>query len=81
MCGCHSDAGPVERSVTGLDFVVTGMSCGSCATKVTEAVRGVPGVTDVEVDVATGRLTVAGDVRDADVTAAVSGAGYATTRS
>ncbi|MFE9748306.1 heavy-metal-associated domain-containing protein [Saccharothrix saharensis] len=52
------------------------MTCQSCASKVANAVRDVPGVTDVEVDLATGRLTVAGEADDLAITAAVTGAGY-----
>jgi len=59
-------------------FTVSGMTCEHCVASVTEEVAEVAGVTDVRVDLATGRLEVAGDrpVADADVRAAVEGAGY-----
>ncbi|MFI9010964.1 heavy-metal-associated domain-containing protein [Actinosynnema sp. NPDC053489] len=78
MCSCQANAGTatVEKSLGGVDFLVQGMTCGSCAAKVSAAVRGVPGVEDVEVDLGTGRLTVAGDVDEPAITAAVIGAGY-----
>ena len=31
-------------------FTVTGMTCGHCVAHVTEEVKAIPGVTDVEVD-------------------------------
>ncbi len=58
-------------------YTVQGMTCGSCATKVTHAVDQIPGVIETDVDVTTGRLTVAGpDVDDASVRKAISEAGY-----
>lgn len=59
-------------------YAVTGMTCGHCVSSVTEEVGGLPGVTDVDVDLATGRLTVTGDAA-ADIDAvrrAVEEAGY-----
>ncbi|NUT94326.1 MAG: heavy-metal-associated domain-containing protein [Saccharothrix sp.] len=64
----------------GLDFVVQGMTCGGCASKVTGAVQGVAGVTDVEVDLSGGKLSVTGAVDESAITAAVEGAGYAVSR-
>ena len=59
-------------------FTVTGMTCGHCVSSVTEEVSQVPGVTDVQVDLATGGLTVTSEapVDDAAVRAAVEEAGY-----
>ena len=59
-------------------YTVTGMTCGHCVSSVTEEVSQVPGVTDVDVDLATGGLTVTSDtpVDDAAVQAAVEEAGY-----
>jgi copper chaperone CopZ len=59
-------------------FTVVGMTCGHCVSSVTEEVSQVPGVTDVDVDLATGGLTVTSDtpVDDAAVQAAVEEAGY-----
>ena len=59
-------------------YTVVGMTCGHCVRAVTEEVTAVPGVTAVEVDLATGGLTVVGDapVEDAAVRAAVVEAGY-----
>ncbi|MEU0108466.1 heavy metal-associated domain-containing protein [Streptomyces sp. NPDC006251] len=58
-------------------YTVTGMTCESCAQRITKAVSGVAGVQKVEVDVAAGRVTVFsdGELAAADVAAAVSEAG------
>lgn len=39
-------------------YLVTGMSCVHCAASITEEVSQVPGVTDVDVDVAAGSVSV-----------------------
>jgi copper chaperone len=59
-------------------YTVTGMTCGHCVTSVTEEVSQVPGVTAVDVDLASGGLTVTSDapVDEAAVRAAVEEAGY-----
>ena len=59
-------------------YTVVGMTCGHCVSAVTEEVGQVPGVTGVEVDLASGRLTVTSEatVDDDAVRAAVDEAGY-----
>jgi copper ion binding protein len=59
-------------------YTVTGMTCEHCVRSVTEEVGAVPGVTAVDVDLATGGLTVASEepVAEDDVRAAVEEAGY-----
>lgn len=59
-------------------YTVTGMHCGGCARSVTEEVSEVDGVTDVQVDLPTGKVTVTSeqDLDVADVRAAVEEAGY-----
>ncbi|MEV0143865.1 MULTISPECIES: heavy metal-associated domain-containing protein [unclassified Nonomuraea] len=59
-------------------YTVKGMTCGHCVSSVKEEVGEVPGVTDVEVDLATGLLTVDSDapIDAAQIVAAVEGAGY-----
>lgn len=61
-------------------YVVDGMTCDHCRTAVIGEVSAVPGVTAVDVDLATGRLVVHGDADVAAVTAAVVEAGYAVRR-
>lgn len=57
---------------------VSGMTCEHCVASVTEEVGEIAGVTDVEVDLATGSLTVtsAEPLDAAAVRAAVEVAGY-----
>jgi copper chaperone len=58
------------------EFNVKGMTCEHCVLSVTEEVSEVPGVENVDVDLAAGRLVVRGNVTDEAVSAAVSEAGY-----
>jgi copper chaperone len=64
-------------SVTS-QYVVSGMHCGHCVSSVTEEVSAVSGVTDVEVDLDSGRLTVVSDteIPVQSIEAAVDEAGY-----
>ena len=59
-------------------YTVVGMTCGHCVSAVTEEVNELPGVTAVQVDLATGGLTVTSDtaVDEAAVREAVEEAGY-----
>jgi copper chaperone len=61
--------------VSTLDFTVSGMTCQHCVASVTEEVTELPGVSEVDVDLATGRLHVVGDVTAEQVEAAVAEAG------
>ena len=64
--------------MTTATYTVVGMTCGHCVNSVTEEVTQVPGVTAVDVDLASGGLTVTSDtaINDAAVQAAVEEAGY-----
>lgn len=64
--------------MTTATYTVAGMTCGHCVNSVSEEVGQVPGVTSVDVELATGGLTVtsASGVEDAAVCAAVEEAGY-----
>jgi len=42
-------------------YIVVGMTCGHCVQAVTSELVKVPGVRDVEVDLATGEVTVGSD--------------------
>ncbi|MEQ4725846.1 copper ion binding protein [Nonomuraea sp. B19D2] len=59
-------------------YTVKGMTCGHCVSSVKEEVGEVAGVTSVEVDLASGLLTVESDspVAAAQIVAAVEEAGY-----
>jgi copper chaperone len=60
-------------------YVVTGMTCQHCVHAVAEEVSAVPGVSDVTVDLDSGRLTVVSSVEVpyAAIETAVDEAGYA----
>jgi copper ion binding protein len=62
-------------------YTVSGMTCGHCVSSVTEEVSEVPGVTDVQVELATGQVTVTSDqpVGKDQVRAAIEEAGYTLT--
>ena len=64
--------------MTTSTFTVVGMTCGCCANKVRDEVGKVDGVGSVDVDVATGSVSVTSDVPVAtdNVKAAVETAGY-----
>ncbi|MER6591367.1 heavy-metal-associated domain-containing protein [Micromonospora purpureochromogenes] len=59
-------------------YTVNGMTCGHCVSAVSNEVGRIPGVSDVQVDLASGSVTVTSEqsVDDAAVRAAVDEAGY-----
>lgn len=57
-------------------YTVQGMTCTSCAGKVTTAVSAVTGVEGTEVDLDGGVLTVTGSADDTAVRTAITEAGY-----
>ncbi|MEU0722534.1 heavy-metal-associated domain-containing protein [Streptomyces lavendulocolor] len=58
-------------------YTVTGMTCSHCADAITKELSDLPGVSKVDVDVETGRVTVASDspLATEDVRAAIVEAG------
>ena len=59
-------------------YTVTGMTCGHCVASVTEEVQEISGVTDVQVDLASGALSITSSqpIDDEAVRSAVDEAGY-----
>jgi copper chaperone CopZ len=59
-------------------YTVSGMTCSHCVQAVTGEVSALPGVTDVQIDLASGAVTVTSDapLAEDDVRAAVDEAGY-----
>ena len=58
---------------------VTGMTCGGCTSNVTQALKAIPGVGDVNVSLSAGEATVQYDERltsPDQLKSAVKGAGY-----
>ena len=59
------------------EYTVQGMTCSSCAIKISSAVRQVSGVTATDVDIAKSTLKVTGPTADRTaVRAAITDAGY-----
>ena len=65
-------------TATVSEYTVTGMVCQHCVTAVTEEVGAIEGVTDVQIDLAAGRVRITSDgpVDSAVVRAAIDEAGY-----
>jgi copper chaperone len=63
------------------NYVVTGMTCGHCVMSVTEELTAVQGVTDVQVDLASGQVRVTSEqpVSTEQVREAVEEDGYSLT--
>ena len=63
---------------TTTEYTVVGMTCGHCVASVTEEVSAIEGVTDVDVDLESGRLRVTSDepVDPTAIQEAVVEAGY-----
>ncbi|MEV4823528.1 heavy metal-associated domain-containing protein [Micromonospora sp. NPDC049274] len=68
-----TDQQPVTRA-----YAVTGMTCAHCVRAVTDELSALPGVRQVQVDLASGTATVTSDnpLSDESVRAAVDEAGY-----
>ena len=64
--------------VSTRSIAVTGMTCDHCASAVRAEISKLPGVTDVDVDVAAGTVRITGDPLPGDtpLRAAVQEAGY-----
>lgn len=59
-----------------LRFKVSGMTCGHCVSAVTRAVKEVPAVEEVSVDLQGGEVTVHGNADPQEVSAAIVEEGY-----
>ncbi|QOS57616.1 heavy-metal-associated domain-containing protein [Thermobifida fusca] len=59
-------------------IIVTGMTCGHCVSSVKEEISELPGVTDVRVDLESGRVEIdsTAPLSDEQIRAAVAEAGY-----
>ncbi|RKF22900.1 heavy-metal-associated domain-containing protein [Micromonospora globbae] len=64
--------------MTTATYQVKGMTCGHCVNSVSTEISGITGVRDVQVDLASGQVTVTSDapLDPAAVRAAVDEAGY-----
>ena len=61
-----------------MEITVKGMSCGHCALAVTKALEALPGVSQVKVDLANGRVTfaAANPLPQEELAKAIKAAGY-----
>jgi len=61
-----------------MEIKVKGMSCGHCAAAVMKALEGLPGVSQVQVDLGTGRVTFASTqpVPREELSRVIKAAGY-----
>lgn len=59
-----------------ISLSIQGMTCGHCQARVERALRAVPGVVEVHVDLVAGQATVRGDVEAAALVQAADQAGY-----
>jgi copper chaperone len=66
----------MTQTIDQLTYSVPGVSCGHCRAAITGEVEKVAGVASVVVDLATKRVTVAGQLDDSAVRAAIDEAGY-----
>lgn len=58
------------------EYTVKGMNCPHCQAAVTKSIAAVKGVTQVNVDLSSGKATVEGDAADDDIRQAVRAAGF-----
>lgn len=69
----------LDASSASMTYLVEGMTCGSCAKRVTEAITALEDVTDVRVELVAGgtsAVVVAGSADPQAVQAAIEGSGY-----
>ena len=62
--------------MTQIELNITGMTCGHCQEGVTQALKSVPGVSDAQVDLGTGKAVVQGNAEPEQLVAAVVEEGY-----
>lgn len=62
--------------MTSIQLKVSGMTCGACVRHVTAALQPMPGVEQVEVDLAAGRVRIDGTTDSATLIATLDEAGY-----
>ncbi|MDP9870252.1 MULTISPECIES: heavy-metal-associated domain-containing protein [Streptosporangium] len=83
-CACGTqDSASTQAAAVGADasvYTVSGMTCGHCVSSVSSEIGKVGGVTGVQVDLASGSVSVSGaGFSDEDIRAAVERAGYTPT--
>ena len=59
-----------------IELNITGMTCDHCKTGVTNALKSVPGVTDAQVDLKSGKAVIDGEANPQQLINAVQEEGY-----
>ncbi|KQR35128.1 heavy-metal-associated domain-containing protein [Deinococcus sp. Leaf326] len=59
-----------------IELTISGMTCSHCQSGVTNALKSVPGVTDAQVDLKTGKAVVQGSADAQHLISAVQDEGY-----
>lgn len=74
----HREPREKGTSVSTSTVIVTGMTCNHCVASVSEEIGAIPGVTSVDVDLATGKVVIDSttDLDPRAVSDAVEEAGY-----
>ncbi len=72
----ESDTPAVKSMVGQQELIVEGASCGSCVTKIENAIRQVPGVMGAEMNLAQRTVSVTGEVDTQALVNAIEKAGY-----
>jgi Cu+-exporting ATPase len=73
-----------KKNTTTAHFVVQGMNCNSCVERVQKAIRQLPGIASVQVDVASGDVAVEhepGKATPEQIRQQITTAGYTATES
>jgi copper chaperone len=78
LAGSETGKGQAEKAVADSTYTVNGMTCEHCDRAVTEAIRAIPGVSAVRVDLASNQVHVRSErpLDSVAVRAAVADAGY-----
>lgn len=66
----------IKTTAMTREYIIQGMNCPHCQAAVTKAISSVKGVTQVDVNLSTGKAVVEGEHDGADVVSAVRGAGF-----
>ncbi len=67
------------EKITDTHYTVSGMKCGGCVAKATEAVSKLPGIVEARFDLATKSAVIKGSVDPQAVIQALAGVGYTAT--
>ncbi len=80
MSSSTIDDSATQQLLAPFDVTVEGMTCGSCAAGLQQALAAAPGIADAEVNFATSRATIipepGSELSTDDVSALIDGAGY-----